>query len=129
MRTVSRKQREANILALRKKICREQDAITRDFDIPALKDEVGKCYVYINSYGSGDEKGDWPLYIQVVKVTDGAHLETIEFQHTSHDEFSLKGSMKFGRIDSNYQEISFDEYIKAKNEFVVAFMKKFGKKS
>lgn len=66
---------------------------------PALRKSVGKCFVYQNSYGSGEK---WPLYAKVVSFDEkDMTYETVEFQQTSRNHIEIEHHRRY-----NFQGVS-----------------------
>ena len=89
----------------------EQDEVAR----PKLRKLIGRCFKYLNSYGSGEK---WWLYVKVVSLNESdLSFRTVEFQHTSLKRVEIEyervcnfgGVPRFG-VDSNWVPISVAEY-------------------
>lgn len=67
---------------------------------------VGKCFRYLNSYGSGDR---WWLYARVISVGDGGYLTTFSFQTTCNDEIQIEPAKARLSIDG-WEAISIADF-------------------
>ena len=76
------------------------------------KKNKGKCYVYINSYGS---TASWPLYSQIVDVVkEGLVIESYEF--TSHNRVEIKKETTWKHeMLVGYKPISLSSFIRGRN--------------
>jgi hypothetical protein len=93
--------------------------------IPKLKQSIGKCYKYSNSYGGNTKR--WPLYKKIISIDEKTmSFNSIEFQHTSmniieikHNQvFNFNGENHFDSWGNNYTEISNSEFNKAKKSLI-----------
>ena len=93
----------------------EADEVSR----PLLRKSIGKCFIYSNSYGTGER---WPLYAKIVSFDErNINFITIQFQHTSANRVEIEyevahnweGKSHF-REGSGWTEISAAEYNRAR---------------
>jgi len=91
--------------------------------LPSLRKSIGKCFKFINSYGSSYPK--WNLYLKVISIDEKTlSFKCIQFQKTSMDKievgleskFNWRGESYFN--DSNYIEITNAEYNRAKKSLL-----------
>ena len=100
-----------------------KDKDIKEKALPMLRDIVGKCFKYRNSYGGSYEK--WWLYLQVKSIDEKSLSFTcVEFQRTSMDIIEIKLDKKFNwngknyfDNNSSYIEIPKSEFNKAKRSF------------
>jgi hypothetical protein len=105
---------QSKILALEEE---ERDKISR----PVLRQSVGKCFKFLNSYGSGEK---WPLYCKITGFDEKAvTFETTQFQQTSKNiieiefrrEYNFDGRSRFDGYNG-WEEISNSEYNRAQKK-------------
>ncbi len=86
---------------------------------PLLRKQVGKCFVYSNSYGSGER---WPLYARIVNFNEkDMTFEAVEFQNTSmnrieihyHCRYNFERQSSFS-VQSGWRPITVTEYNRRK---------------
>lgn len=73
---------------------------------------LGKCFKYENSYGTGDK---WPLYLRIIKA--GRIMEGHQFERTSTNRFETHRITHITNLDS-YTEIPLGEFQRAWQKFV-----------
>lgn len=98
--------------ALQKTINKSWDELNKYEAIEKVKQNqkfVGKCFKYINSYGSGEK---WPLYSIATGITSSGNLTAFLFERTSHDEIKIRVD-KWAGIDLMGKEISKEEFLEA----------------
>lgn len=80
---------------------------------------VGRCFVYQNTYGSGDP---WRVYGRVDGVEESGWCYGFTFQHTSHDiiEAQLRGNIRPG---GGWTEISAAKFKAAYRKFIKALQR------
>lgn len=104
-----------------------EDKLMEEKILPSLKKRIGKCYVYINSYGGGSEK--WNLYHRVLNVDEEANYIIDSFQQCSDGRIEIETKTKFnysGRdslSDSSYKEITIEEYQEAQKKLLKVIKK------
>ena len=91
---------------------------------PALiKKFVGKCYKVKNSY---NKKERWWLYKKVTSVADGC-IVTFDFEATSKDRFEARvNDASYHQPETDWIEISSDQYRVAFLDFIAQMAKKVG---
>jgi hypothetical protein len=96
----------------------ERDEVER----PVLRQSVGKCFTFTNSYGGADKK--WPLYAKIVGFDEQKMtFETVQFQRTSRNiveiesrrEYNFDGKSRFN-MQNGWTEITSSDYNKARRE-------------
>lgn len=114
------KQKRQNI---QQKINKLEEQEIEEISLPTLKKSVGKCFKFINSYGSSHPK--WPLYLKIISIDEkDLMFNTISFQITSlknveaklEEKYNYRGRNYFD--DTSYQEIPKAEFEKAKKQFL-----------
>lgn len=75
---------------------------------------IGKAFKYNNSYGSGES---WWLYALIVRLDDNGWPICLIFQATSDSRHECWTENRYS-LDSYAEEISMDEYIRARDEFL-----------
>lgn len=98
--------------ALQKTINKSRDELNKYEVIEKVKQNqkfVGKCFKYINSYGSGEK---WPLYSIATGITSSGNLTAFLFERTSHDEINIRVD-KWAGIYLMGKEISKEEFLEA----------------
>ena len=64
-----------------------RDAVAR----PILRQSVGKCFKYSNTYGVSDGCRRWPLYCKVTGFDEkNMTFTTVQFQHTSRNNVQIE---------------------------------------
>ena len=122
------KKQQSNLEVLRERAWRAQSRFQRALDEerdkvqrPILRRLIGKCFVYRNSYGSGES---WPLYLRIVGFDEKKMTYlAASFQNCTdgrvdfrlHDEHNFQGQHRFG-VESGWVPISLRAYNKAKHE-------------
>ena len=89
---------------------------------PLLLKQVGKCFVYYNTYGVSDGMKRWPLYARIVGFNDKEMtFEAVEFQHTTRQEVKIGYRKQYNfdcrshySLPNGWQEISLAQYDRAK---------------
>lgn len=89
-----------------------------EISIPELKESVGRCFKYRNSYGAGES---WWLYVKILSVNEKTmSFKVVEFQQTSMDIIEIKFDQKYNFNGKNYfngshyTEIKLSEFEKAR---------------
>lgn len=76
----------------------ERDEVAR----PKLRAMLGKCFKYLNSYGSGDPK--WFYYVRIVSFNEkDMSFRVVTFQHTSRKRLEIEWEQTYNyRADTRY---------------------------
>jgi len=89
--------------------------------LPELRKMIGKCFKYLNSYGSSLPQ--WWLYTKIISIDEkNLSFICVQFQRTSLEkvEIELRRSFNWGgkhHFDgNNYIEIPASEYNRAKKQ-------------
>jgi hypothetical protein len=72
----------------------ELNAIQEAEDLEANRKLLGKCFVYINSYGPNSS---WPLYIEI-RGLDGSEVKCFEFQTDSAGKVTIRTPAQYPSI-------------------------------
>jgi len=88
------------------------DKIEGERQRKANRKNLGKCFKYENSYGTGDK---WPLYLRIRKA--GQIMEGHQFEKTSTGRFETHRNTYVSNLDS-YTEIPLSEFQTAWQKFV-----------
>jgi len=83
------------------------------------KKYLGKCFIYMNSYGSSIEP--WPLYSRVIAVEDDLRFFTEQFQ-TPSEIGPKEYKVGYDSVSLFQSEISSDEYHAAKDQFFMSIV-------
>mgnify|MGYP001611764821 CR=1 FL=1 len=87
-----------------------------EISIPQLKESVGRCFKYRNSYGSNSKS--WWLYLKILSVDEKImSFKTIEFQQTSMDFIEIKFDQKYNFNGKNYFNVKIEIVEHMPNEF------------
>ena len=121
---------------LRIKVSSLEQAEANEVSRPLLRKSVGKCFIYSNSYGTGER---WPVYAKIVSFNErDVNFNTIQFQHTITKRVEIEyevahnweGKNHF-REGSGWTEISVAEYNRARRsamKFITRLLGDGGKK-
>lgn len=99
---------------------RHRDAVSR----PILRQSVGECFVFNNSYGTGCER--WPLYAMIVSFNEAdMTFETVQFQRSTREQIEIELEVvhnyegrNYFRDSSGWRPITKAEFNDARNNLL-----------
>ena len=95
---------------LRERIEKARDEISRRFEQPVMRKNIGKCYKYRNSYGG--DGSNWWLYRRIFDVVDGRYW-TIAVEADYDGEIMIRESRWNKSTAPGEIEIDEGEYLRA----------------
>lgn len=84
---------------------RLRDEKTRQ-EVNALRKLVGKCYRCQNSYGCGDKKGPWWLWLRIDRVEEDGGFRGLSFQVDSNGKIEVTPDSWHISLMDGYSEVS-----------------------
>lgn len=100
---------------LERTLCRARNELDKIRSARTRKENLkylGKCFKFLNSYGSGDK---WYLYKRITK--SGEIMQAHDFQHTSTGRFESHLDTYVVNLES-YEEIEPEEFWAAWADFI-----------
>lgn len=81
----------------------------------ANKKLLGKCFVYMNTYGVADDMKRWPLYVFINRMNRNGTLYGLKFESSSRDRIEIETNYYCHHVSpgNEYREITRAEFNKA----------------
>lgn len=116
-----RKLKEVEIEARKARIQAEEEWRINELK-PLLMKQVGKCFKFKNSYGSGSDYPDWWLYVKIFRLNEDGTFAVERFQNKPDGQIEIEYRNEYNydksTFDDSWIEIEYEEYIQARDEVI-----------
>lgn len=109
-----------NITNKEKLTLQKADAITQRLrdektrqEVNALRKLAGRCFRYQNSYGCGDKKGPWWLWLRVDRIEEDGGFRGLSFEVDNIGRVTVKPNEWHINLHEGYSEVTADQYAEA----------------